>query len=180
MEKFIKPRTIESKLSFCELLESQGSDCVGRADWFYSHAWNYRFLDAVDAAKLFFAEKGDSLKFKDPFIWFDIFSVSQHKAEIRPFEWWNSAFLNAVGSIGKVLMLMQPFSDEKTDTCAWVTLTRVWCVFELFACESTMSKFEVTMTKAMSDWFLEVLERNDEQLLESLARRDCEHSSAFK
>ena len=33
MDKFIKPRTIESKLSFCELLESQGSDCVGRADW---------------------------------------------------------------------------------------------------------------------------------------------------
>ena len=180
METFIKPKTKESKLSFCELLESQGSDYVGRAEWFYSHAWKYRFLDAVDAAKLFFEKKRNYLKFKDPTIWFDIFSVSQHKAEIRPFEWWNSAFLNAVGSIGKVLMLMQPFDDKETDSCAWFTLTRVWCVFELFACESTMSEFEVTMTEPMSDRFLKALQRSDEQLLKSLATIKCEDSKAFK
>jgi hypothetical protein len=124
MEKFIKPFTKDSGLSFCEHLASQASsNCVGKAEWFYSHAWKYLFLDAIDAVLLYF--ENEIQEGKDPIIWFDVFSVSQHKAEIRPFEWWNSAFLNAVGSIGKVLMLMQPFEDEETHTCAWVTLTRV-------------------------------------------------------
>eukprot|EP00291_Cryptomonas_curvata_P009238 CAMPEP_0172198962 /NCGR_PEP_ID=MMETSP1050-20130122/28407_1 /TAXON_ID=233186 /ORGANISM="Cryptomonas curvata, Strain CCAP979/52" /LENGTH=1402 /DNA_ID=CAMNT_0012875899 /DNA_START=67 /DNA_END=4275 /DNA_ORIENTATION=- len=179
MEKIIKPATQESRLSFCELLLSENAfDCVGKAEWFYSHAWKYRFLDAMDAAALFFQDQ--SLEGKDPIIWFDVFSVSQHKAEIRPFEWWNSAFLNAVGSIGKVLMLIQPFEDETTDTCAWVTLTRVWCVFELFACESTLSRFEVTMTKNMRDMFLQSLRQNDEKLLKSLVDIKCEDCKAFK
>ena len=179
MEQFIKPATQESRLSYCEFLLSEKEfDCVGRAEWFYSHAWKYRFLDAMDAAALFFQDQ--RVEGKDPIIWFDIFSVSQHKAEIRPFEWWNSAFLNAVGSIGKVLMLIQPFEDKMTDTCAWVTLTRVWCVFELFACESTLSRFEVTMTKNMRDMFLQSLQQNDETLLKSLVDIKCEDCKAFK
>jgi len=182
MEKFIIPSTKDTKLSYCEHLASQGrqgfSNSVGRAEWFYSHAWKYLFLNVIDAARLYFAK--DVQDGKDPIIWFDVFSVSQHKADIRPFEWWNSAFLNAVGSIGKVLMLVQPFDDEETGTCAWVTLTRVLCVFELFACESTMSKFEVTMTRAMSDRFMDSLQRNDWLLLKSLAAIKCEDSKAFK
>jgi hypothetical protein len=179
MKKYVFEATKESKLSFCELLQSEGdSDSVGTAEVFYSHAWKYLFLDVVDAAKLHFAGSD-----KDPIIWFDVFSVSQHKAETRPFEWWNSAFLNAIGAIGKVLMLIQPFESTVLATGenlpAWTTLTRVWCVFELYACESTMSQFEVTMTKEISSKFLENLVSNTD-LLDKLLSLDCENSTSFK
>ena len=38
--EFVMPATKESRLSYCELLRSQGrTDIVGTAEWFYSHAW---------------------------------------------------------------------------------------------------------------------------------------------
>jgi hypothetical protein len=88
---------------------------------FYSHAWKFLFLEVVEAAQRYFKASGD-----DPFIWFDVFSVSQHKSGVRPFEWWNGAFLNAVSTIGFVLMCMQPFEDPRTHTPPWTTLSRVW------------------------------------------------------
>ena len=67
-------------------------------------------MDVADAIKVHFADSN-----KDLGIWFDLFSVSQHKVEVRPFEWWNSAFLDAIREIGKVLMLVQSF--EKFIVC---------------------------------------------------------------
>ena len=126
MEQFVFEATKESKLSFCEQLQLEGfSESVGTAEVFYSHAWKYLFLDVVDSAKLHFSDSD-----QDPVIWFDVFSVSQHKAQLRPFEWWNSAFLNAIGVIGKVLMLIQPFESTVSmadgtleNLPAWTTLT---------------------------------------------------------
>jgi hypothetical protein len=178
MEAFIKPTTSESKLSFCELLVTEGhGEYVGVSHWFLSHAWNYFFLDVLDASKEFFLKQQSD---RDPLIWFDIFSVSQHKAASRPFEWWNSAFLNAVGSIGKVLMVMQPFENAESKTPAWVTLSRVWCVFEIYACESTLSEFHVTMSKEMAARFLQSVKIFDMDLLLSVVNIDCEKSTAFK
>ena len=49
MKKFIFGVTKDSKLSFCELLQSEGdSGSVGTAEVFYSQAWKYLFLDVVD------------------------------------------------------------------------------------------------------------------------------------
>ena len=48
-DKFIVNETKYSKLSYCELLKSRcpNDTNVGTADWFYSHAWSYLFLDTV-------------------------------------------------------------------------------------------------------------------------------------
>ena len=129
-------------------------------------------------------------KSEDPFIWFDVFSVSQHKAEGRPFEWWNTIFLNAVGDIGKLLMMMQPFTcknllfgrkdNEPEELEAWFTLTRVWCVFELFACESTQSQFDITMTKEMHKRLFNSSLQVDPEVHKSLDAVDCENSVSFK
>ena len=177
MANIVFPATLGSKLSFCEQLQADGKGkWVGQAEWFYSHAWRFLFLDVVEAAKLFF--QTDISAGMDPVLWFDVFSVSQHKSSARPFEWWNSVFQSAIGSIGKVLMLMQPFPCAKTGTPAWTTLTRVWCVFELFACESTLSRFEVTMTQEMSDSFVSALLHGDNAFLQSLLGIDCAVSNA--
>ena len=179
MERWVKPETQASKLSYCELLMSRGSEkAVGTATWFYSHAWKYRFLDVVDAAKLFFRQIPE----EDPVLWFDIFSVSQHKAGIRPFEWWSTVFLHSIGSIGKVLMVMQPFDsgEGKARTPAWVTLSRVWCVFELYSCEATLSEFHVTMTEGMATRFRRAMlsQTEDRGWRERLVGLDCEQSEA--
>ena len=158
---------------------SRGSEkAVGTATWFYSHAWKYRFLDVVNAAKLFFRQIPE----EDPVLWFDIFSVSQHKAGIRPFEWWSTVFLHSIGSIGKVLMVMQPFDSGEGEarTPAWVTLSRVWCVFELYSCEATLSEFHVTMTEGMATRFRRAMlsQTEDRGWRERLVGLDCEQSEA--
>ncbi len=169
MQRFVKPVTEKTRLSLCEQLVSEGlHSYVGNAEWFYSHAWKYQFLDVVSSVKSHFEGGG-----VDPLIWFDLFSISQHKTESRPFEWWNSAFLIAIGNIGKVLMLVQPYEDPKTGIPAWITLSRVWCVFELYACESTLSHFEVVMTRDMSARFLADLDVNPSSVLSILEGIDC-------
>ena len=174
VKNFIKPATEQSKLSYVQLLMSEGAGhFVGTADWFYSHAWQFRFLDLVLAAKLFFEGKG-----QDPILWLDMFSISQHKSEGRSFEWWNIAFLSSIGSVGNVLMLMQPFEDPRTRTPAWTTLTRVWCVFELYASESTLGNFEVTMTKEMSQKFRASIQADTMSLVKALTSLDCAQSKA--
>ena len=172
MKKFVKPLTKESKLSYCEFLQSTGKvEIVGTADWFFSHAWKFKFLDVVDAMQRSFQNE-------DPFIWFDVFSVSQHKSEGRSFEWWNTIFLNAVGDIGQVMMMMQPYKNG--DLEAWFTLTRVWCVFELLACELTQSKFEITMTREMHQRLIGGGSMVYEEVIKSLEAIDCENSTAGK
>ena len=181
MKRFVCEATKKSKLSFCEYLRlGNDHDLVGTATVFYSHAWSYLFLDVVDAIKQRFQESHE-----DPVIWFDVFSVSQHKTDNKPFEWWNIVFLNAVGEIGRVIMLIQPFESvytrktgEEERVPAWITLKRVWCVFELFACESTKSHFEVIMTKGMSERLHEAVANKSTDFFESLLSIQCEQSEA--
>ncbi|KAI8613603.1 hypothetical protein BC830DRAFT_1170119 [Chytriomyces sp. MP71] len=69
------------------------------ATWFISHAWGRPFLETFDALTDFFHEQG----LKDPVVWFDLFSNSQHGTASKPFKWWQTVFLEAVKSIGSVL-----------------------------------------------------------------------------
>jgi len=84
-EKFVMPLTKDSQLSLCEqlLLEENGADFVATAKVFLSHAWTYPFLDVLDAVERRFSSSQDP----NPVVWFDIFSVSQHKSDERDFTW---------------------------------------------------------------------------------------------
>jgi len=167
--RFVKPATEQTRLFLCELLMSQGLDSeVGSSEWFYSHASNCLFLDTVSALQSHFEGSG-----VDPVIWFDAFSVPHHKIESKPFEWWNNVFLSAIGSIGKVLLFVQPYEDPKSGTPAWITLTRLWCVFEIYAGAATSCLFEVTMTKEMSTKFLADLNADSSSVLSLLQSFDC-------
>ena len=57
-------------------------------------------------------------------------------------------FTNAIKRIGTVLMVMSPWDNP-------VTLSRAWCVFEVYACVSSGSRFEVGMTDEENERFLE-------------------------
>jgi hypothetical protein len=173
MQLFVKPRTETSQLSLCEQLLSEGGDdaaFVATARVFLSHAWKYLFLDVVDAVDRRF-QVGGGARSEDPVLWFDVFSVSQHKSDERDFTWWNSTFLNAVGSMGEVVMVMQPWH-------APVTLARVWCIFEAYAAEATRSRFSIAMTAKEASELVRAICKDPSSLLATLRRVCCEASIA--
>jgi tetratricopeptide (TPR) repeat protein len=181
MEEFVKPQTAATGLSWCDHLVSHSAartngwrpeenagelQPVATAQVFLSHAWLYLFLDVVDAVERHFRGSNE-----DPSIWFDVFSVSQHKSQTRDFNWWQSTFLSAVGSMGRVLMVMQPW-DRPT------TLTRVWCIFEAYSCEATRSNFGVAMTESESNTLVSKIGGDPEALLRTLSMVSCEACKA--
>jgi tetratricopeptide (TPR) repeat protein len=176
VKDLLLPVTAATGGSLCEvLLEKQGrADVVAQATWFVSHAWKYVFLDVMEAVGIFLEkEYGGAENASDVVIWFDLFSNSQHHVSERPFEWWQGTFTNAIRTLGNVLMILQPWDDP-------VTLTRAWCVFEVYACESTSSRFEVSMTHAEEKRFLESIENNSfRSFFDMLTRVKSERSESF-
>ena len=115
-DMFLKEVTKEEKSSYVEYLAERSSPDVGKATVFISHAWKYNFLDVVDALQHHFSSE------PDVYIWFDLFSNNQHKAPNLPFEWWSDTFKNAIGKLGRVVMVLSPWNNP-------IPFTRAWCLW---------------------------------------------------
>ncbi len=102
-ERFLKPITSVKRQSYCELLAEQHSPDVGEASHFISHAWKFPFIDVVDALQHHFSHE------PDVYLWFDVFSNNQHSASSFPFEWWKDTFMNAIGKLDRVVMILFPW-----------------------------------------------------------------------
>ncbi len=168
MHSFVKPLTEASQLSLCEQLISDGGEgaaFVSTARVFLSHAWKYPFMEFVDAVERRFCG------IKDLVVWFDVFSVSQHKSGQRNFAWWNSTFLNAVGSMDELVMVVQPWH-------ALIPLSRVWCIFETYAAEATHCHFSIAMRDAEASRLVETICKDPSTLFTTLRRMCCEASTA--
>lgn len=129
-EKFIKPFTESCQLSVCDMLAKANDDDVGRAEVFISHAWAYNFNDLIETLLDHFQEK------EDPFLWIDIFTVNQHNKPKS--EWWMTSFQKAIEIIGRCILVLDTFLSP-------LPLSRVWCVFEMFACVVSNSSFEIIL-----------------------------------
>jgi hypothetical protein len=147
-ERFVKPMTLQQRCSMCDLMRNSGSSEVGTAKCFISHAWKYRFLDVVQSILDYFCACSSASC--DAFVWFDLFSNCQHDTCAKPFEWWVGTFSNAIKIMGSVLMILSPWNSP-------IPLTRAWCVFELYACESSGSVFDIAMTRSERQHFLDDL-----------------------
>ncbi|KAJ3295359.1 Kinesin light chain 3 [Borealophlyctis nickersoniae] len=165
-EKVVKPRT---KKSVCDHLLEKDSSAVGRATWFISHAWQYEFLDVVDALKHHFHESSTP----DVIVWFDLFSNSQHDIGAKPFTWWTGIFTNAISELGSVLMILHPWNNP-------VTLGRAWCVFELYACTNTKSHFAIALPPRHTPAFRTSLRDNPGAFYNMLSTIKSANSVAFK
>jgi hypothetical protein len=97
-EKFLKSITESSQSSYCELLKSQGDDCVDGASVFISHAWKYEFLHVIDALEYHLRDTPDIM------IWFDLFSNNQHRATGLDFNWWCNTFKSAIRDFGRTVL----------------------------------------------------------------------------
>ena len=130
-ERFIKPFTLASASSYCDLLKA-GNDphVLDTADVFISHAWKYAFLHVVAAVEAHFNHTPDMV------IWFDLFSNNQHQAGGLPFVWWQTTFRSAIEDFKHTVLVLAPWNDP-------VVFTRAWCLFEIFTSVDTQSRFEV-------------------------------------
>ncbi len=165
--EIVIPATIDMQWSYCDWLQSMYHPGFGeRADVFISHAWQYKFIDVIDALfEHFPLQERDSMV-----VWFDVFCVNQHDLSSKEFDWWNDTFQAAIGQIGYTVMVLAPWDDP-------LPLTRAWCILELFCTSVTRSKFQIAMSKANRRSFLKtMLEFNISAVNEMLTRVDAERS----
>ncbi|KAJ3280730.1 Kinesin light chain 3 [Blyttiomyces sp. JEL0837] len=135
----VKPLTSDHQNSVCEvLIDNKRYDVVQPANWFVSHAWQYDFIEMVDALTLFFEDQ--EINPAKVFLWIDIFCLSQHKEETKPFEWWQNTFMTSVKTIRNVVMVLQPWDDP-------VSLKRAWCILEVLACDVGNGRFHVALSR---------------------------------
>lgn len=114
-------RALERGLSVCEALseeaDSAGRPIVSSATIFVSHAQSCSFaklLDAVGAHVRMHRLNPESV-----FLWLDLFSIRQGQVatDVR-------AIGHVIRAIGRVLVVMDPWSQP-------VCLTRAWCLYEI-------------------------------------------------
>merc|ERR1711991_317115 len=163
---FLKELTAAKAQSYVEYLTERNSPDVGMATAFIFHAWKYNFLDVVDALQYHFSSE------PDVYIWFDLFSNNQHKTSSLPFKWWSETFLNAIGKLGRVVMVLSPWNNP-------IPFTRAWCLWEIYCAVETKSKFEVAITPEQYDAFVEGITSDYTQFYKMLANINVENSESF-
>jgi tetratricopeptide (TPR) repeat protein len=166
-DKFLKPLTSESNQSYCELLQQQNSIDVGEATVFISHAWKYNFVDVIEALEHHFISEPDT------FIWFDLFSNNQHESCKLPFEWWRDTFLNAIKKLGRVVLILSPWSNP-------IPLTRAWCLWEIYCAVKTNSKFEISITPSQHQSFITMITDDSGEFYKMLSNINVEKSECGK
>ena len=115
-QQLVKTLTSRSGCSMCDDVQAAGSGDVGEANLFLSHTWGDVFLDTVDAA-LGAAQRAAGSG--AVFIWFDVFSTSQHSALDIPSSQWMVVFRQAIEKMGSVAMVLQPWNDPLALKRAW-------------------------------------------------------------
>lgn len=175
------PTTSMTGSSYCDYIEHHPdlrySNYVSTANIFISHAWNSTFLQVIDAIKTFLgSQEGQKEEDGDHYLWFDLFSNNQHFYSPLPFEWWQGTFMNAIQNIGRVVMVMDPWDNP-------LTLTRSWCLWEIYCAVKTNSDFEIAMSRDQKQAFETALmteDRSSSAFLQMLSNVNVRKSVASK
>jgi hypothetical protein len=160
-QQILLPTTDSYQSSYCEMLKQTQQkrrdkalkdsattvdiiDVVGPPNAFISRASSYEFIDVIQALAWHFRyELGDDGK-NGVVVWVDLFSINQHDTHHadRSFDWLSQTFLSAIGTIGRLVMVMSLWNDP-------IPFTRTWCVYECY-CSATTNKssFEIAMMQS--------------------------------
>ena len=158
--------------SFAELLMSAegGAQLASVANVFLSHAYDYAFLDAVDAAEAWASRQSEARS--TFYFYFDLLVVNQHGQNgVVSFDVLRDEFGGGVRGIGNTLFLL----DFKNP----VSLSRAWCVFELAVSLVSKARFEVIMPPRDEAAFQDMLENNYDDLIYKTCAVDVEKARAF-
>eukprot|EP00942_MAST-04A_sp_MAST-4A-sp1_P010638 g10638.t1 len=165
-EEIVKPKTKREGQSFVDFVEANNENkrvLANDSSCFVSHAWSYEFRDVVESL--------NGCVDKDDYLWFDIVSVNQHKAQNYDFEWWKVTFRDSVNKIGKTLLVMSPWSKP-------LPLTRAWCLWELYCTVDTKSELKFAMTRREETTFLNTLQNDFEGIAMNLCKLDTRNAEA--
>jgi len=169
----VLPATEFRKVAYYQLDENEtdekGNKMIGEADYFCSHAWKYKFINVVDALKQFCKIKG--LNPEQTYIWFDLFINNQHSAPNLTYKWWCTRFKQAIRSFGKVVLVLEPWSDP-------IPIQRAWCLWEIFCTIDTESEFYVAMCEEQHKDFKLRLVKNFEEIRLTLSKIDARRAEA--
>ena len=132
-------------VSFADVLReraaaAEGPALVGAATVFLSHAYDYLFLDVVDAAEAWQERAaGAGAGTSAPhYFYIDLLVVNQHGQNgIVSFEALRDEFGGGVGAVGHTLLLLDWANPH--------SLARAWCIFEIGVSLEVGARFEVIM-----------------------------------
>eukprot|EP01040_Poterioochromonas_malhamensis_P001690 gene1690-1793_t len=139
---WIKEDTFTEKQSYVAKLQKENL-LVKEANVFISHAWNANFLEELEIIKQHFEEERKRGE-KEPILWFDIFTVSQHGDGSQKYEDWEMKFMHAIDSCGRVVQVHYP-------TFHPYLYYRSWCKLEYFYAKSREPDivFEIAIDKTL-------------------------------
>jgi hypothetical protein len=157
-EKYIKPKTRDKQSSYCDKLKEQGHPAYGPvASIFVSHAHQYEFLQVINALA-WHMKRDESLSrhhHDTIIVWFDIFSINQHKPTQWTFDWLSTAFMSAIENFGRTVVILSPWY-------APIPFARLWCIYEAYSTMVTGGVFEIAMSESDQKQFLQDV-RDDPQ-----------------
>ncbi len=153
-ERFVKPKTHRPNLSYCDILKSQNHPGVAVATVYISHSWSLSFLDLVDALDSHFG-RGSQVS-----VWFDLFCFNQHNAG-SGFEFWSAIIKSATSTLSSTVLVLSPWRNP-------VSLSRAWCVYEVFSVMENKGSMQVAMSRNEEDGFIDAL-RCDFDVIDDLA-----------
>lgn len=170
----ILPHTRAGKCSFSTEIAANSDPArsirtCGRANVFISHAYDYMFLNVLDAVTAWEAQQPVA---SGPFFYyFDLFVVNQHGQDgVVPFEVLRDEFGGGVRGIGRTLL----FLDWRHP----VALRRCWCVFEIATSLDVGASFSVIMTPRDEASFEQELVCNWDSVVAKTCSVDAERAEA--
>jgi tetratricopeptide (TPR) repeat protein len=167
----VKPATAATAGPYSLLLEPP---LTGPATVFLSHAYDYAFLDVVDAAAAFEAAQPPPVRGERLFFYFDLLVVDQHAqaAEVS-YEDLSREFGRSARTIGRMAFVLS-FD-------APVSLSRSWCIFEAAQMLSgAPSSFSVVMPPRDEAAFTSLLCRDFESIVQRMCSVEVERARAEK
>ena len=148
---FVIPFTAEKKCSYCDLLVAEGAECVGTAQVYISHSWEYVFVDVVDALLYHFRDNPDII------IWFDLFSNNQYDASDIELDHWCTTQCN------HTVLILSPWSNPKPRA-------RSWTLLDIYFTMVSGCRLEIAMRPSDREYFMEELLKSTVKTIdESLA-----------
>ena len=119
-----------------------------RASIFVSFAYSCNFCELVDALEHYLIDNKFDLK--STFVWFDPFVNNQWHASSNGFEWWSTTFKQAISSIGRVCVILSPWSNP-------TYFKRAWCLWEMYCAIDSGSELGIAMSPREMECFVKEL-----------------------
>ena len=157
--------------SYVEQQRRQHPEHVGQCNVFISHAYDYCFLDVLEAVRAWEGKQRKSGAAGPCFYYFDLFINNQHGSRVVTFDVLRDTFGKNVEAIGQTLLVLKWSSIKQT-------LGRLWCVFELWTTQRVGACFDVAMTPADAKAFLSTLVSNSGELVEKMCNVDVGAATA--